>query len=53
MPGRWHLEPAKHGTLIVVVGYSETGLEADVAAELAQQLGAEGVDRSALHPLGS
>jgi hypothetical protein len=39
--------------LIIVVGDAEARLQSDVDSELAQQLGAESVNRSALHALGA
>lgn len=53
MPGWWHLEPAEDRALIIVVGDTEAGLQADVGTELAQQLGAKSVNRSALYALGA
>jgi hypothetical protein len=44
-------DAAEDQKLIVLVGDPEAGLEPDVIAELAQQLGAEGVDRPALDVL--
>ena len=38
--------------MVLVVGDAEAGLQSDVDAELAQQLGAEGVNRSPFDPLG-
>ena len=37
----------EHDALVLLVGDAEARLEPDVRAELAQQLGAERVDRSA------
>src|SRR5712691_4120497 len=43
-----HLESAQNGSLIRLVGDAEAGLESDLFAEFAQQLGAERMDRPAL-----
>jgi hypothetical protein len=51
VPSSVTLESAKDGELIVAVGNAESRLEPDARAELAQQLGAEGVNRSPLHQL--
>jgi hypothetical protein len=48
VPRRGHLQSTQDRPLIVVVGDSEARLESDVAAELPQQFGAKGVNRSAL-----
>jgi hypothetical protein len=44
-------EPAQDSFLVGLVGDAEPGLQSYVLAELAQQLGAECVDRSALDAL--
>ena len=52
MPCHWLKRPdaAEHGALLLLVDDAEPALEPDARAELAQQLGAEGVDRPRLHP---
>jgi hypothetical protein len=44
-------EPAEDRELILLVGDAKAGLEQDVRAELAEQLRAERMNRSALHSL--
>jgi hypothetical protein len=51
MPLAIAFNSAEDEQLIVLVGDPEAGLEPDVIAELAQQLGAEGVDCPALDVL--
>ena len=53
MPCRRNLEATEDGTLIVIVGDAEARLQSEVGAELAQQLSAESVNRSALYALGA
>jgi hypothetical protein len=48
---RWHSEAAQNGFLVGLVGDAKAGLESNLLAEFAQQLGAEGVDGPALHAL--
>jgi hypothetical protein len=50
---RRNFETAEDGFLVGLIGDAEAGLQSDVLAEFAQQLGAEGVDRSALDPLNT
>ena len=45
-------EPTEHGPLVLLVGDPEPGAEIDVRAVLAKQLGAEGMSRPTLDPLG-
>jgi hypothetical protein len=47
----WNLEPAQNRFLIRIVGDAETDRQADLLAELSQQLGAESVDGAALDAL--
>jgi len=42
-----HLEPPQHQTLVRFIGDSKAGLQANVLAELAKELGAERVDGAA------
>jgi hypothetical protein len=44
-------KPAEYRELILLIGDAKAGLERDVRAELAEQLCAEGMNRSALHRL--
>jgi hypothetical protein len=53
MPGRWYLQATEHRALVVVVCDPKARLQPDVNAELAQQLGTEGVDRSTLYAIGA
>src|SRR5687768_3732847 len=53
MPAPRPLEPTQHRELVVLIGDPEAGLEPQLIAELAQQPGAERVDRPALHELGA
>ena len=48
MPARRNGEAAEDGALLPLVDDAEAALEADAIAELAQQLGAESVDRAGL-----
>src|ERR1700686_5123229 len=50
---RRHFEPAQDGSLIKLVGDAKAGLQSHLLAELAQQLGAERVDRPPLDALDS
>lgn len=54
MPCAWPrpLHPPENPNLILLIGYSESGFEPDVRAELAQKLRAEGVDRTARYLVG-
>ncbi len=44
-------QPAEDRQLILLVGNAESRLERDARAKLAQQLGTEGMDRSAMNEL--
>ena len=46
-------QPPKDRKLVLLVGDAESWLQRDVRPELAQQLRAEGMDRSTLHELHS
>ena len=53
VPTRWDGEPSEDGALLAFVDDAEPPVEPDAVAELAQQIGAEGVDRARLDRRGA
>ena len=51
MPSPVPFEPTQHRELVFLVRNAEAGLEPDLLTKLAEQLGAKGMDRSALYCL--